>query len=427
MVHGVMADQTARRTANLYQWYATFAEASFWVPVFFLYLAAYFPLDAVLLLEAFYFFGVVIIEVPSGWLSDRLGRRPTMLIGGVLMAVSHALMFSGPWLASGGSVGSGLFYLFAGALLLRAGGMAFRSGTDTALHYDALLACGAESEFADREARAARRRFYGAAIAALVGGLVALIDLRAPYLLSFGAAIGIIIVVWRMQEPSTHAEDRSQANLLRQLGACFSQWRQGLLLLLFVYAAMMIVLNHIPYEYFQPYIETVLGADGKAVAATPAIAGVHVEVTFWIAGWVGARSIRFRDRIGLWGVLLAAMLLQTALIGLMWMWVSIPVMILLLLRSCPRALMTPPLNAAITGAVPTRVRATYLSMQSLAGRLSFSGTLVLLTLAVPLASKAEWPSIQIQIGLAALAAIGCCILIGSVWAIDQLRRRGEQC
>lgn len=421
-----MSDQNARRTADLYQWYATLAEASFWVPVFFLYLAAYLPLDAVLLLEAFYFFGVVIIEVPSGWLSDRLGRRPTMLIGGVLMAISHALMFVGPWLASGGSIDSALFYVFAGALLLRAGGMAFRSGTDTALHYDALLACGAEAEFAAREAKASRRRFYGAAVAALVGGLAALIDLRAPYLLSCGVAVGIIVVVLRMREPSVRATDRSQVNLVRQLGACVGQWRHRILLLLFLYAAMMIVLNHIPYEYFQPYIETVLGVDGKALAATPAIAGIHVAVTFAIAGWVGARSIRVRDRLGLWGVLLVAMLLQTVLIGLMWLWVSIPVMILLLLRSCPRALMTAPLNAAVTGVVPTHLRATYLSLQSLAGRLSFSGVLILLTLMVPMASKAEWSSIQIQIGASALAAMGCCVVIGSVWAVDHLRQRSRE-
>ncbi|MCH2140321.1 MAG: MFS transporter [Phycisphaerales bacterium] len=406
-----------RRTADLYQWYATLAEASFWVPVFFLYLAAYLPLDAVLILEAIYFLGVVVIEVPSGWFSDRLGRRPTMLIGGLLMAASHGLMFCGPWIAEGGSMDSGLFYLFGSALILRAGGMAFRSGTDTALHYDALLASGSESEFAPREARASRRRFYGAAAAALVGGLVALIDLRAPYLLSFCAAIGIVIVVLRMREPTLQGEGRSQANLIRQIGSCIVQWRNGMLLLLFLYAAMMIVLNHIPYEYFQPYIETVLGESGKTMSITPAVAGIHVAVTFWIAGWLSARSIRLRDRFGLWAVLLMATAMQTLLIGLMWMWVSVPVMILLLFRSCPRALMTPPLNAAVTGAVPTRVRATYLSLQSLAGRLSFSGVLVLLTLAVPMSAKADWSTIHVQIGISAVAAIACTIAIGMIWMI----------
>ncbi len=420
-----MPTDANRRTADLYQWYATLAEASFWVPVFFLYLAAYLPLDAVLLLEAAYFFSVVVIEVPSGWFSDRLGRRPTMLIGGFLSALSHGLMCAGPSLAVGGSIESPLFYVFGAALVLRAGGMAFRSGTDTALHYDALLACGLHREFAAREARASRRRFYGAAVAAFVGGGAALIDLRVPYFLSFFAAIGLLAVVFTMREPSAHAESRSRANLLRQVGACAAQWKCGALLLLFLYAAMMIVLNHVPYEYFQPYIETVLGEGGKAVAAVPAVAGVHVAVTFGIAGWVGARSIKLRDRTSLCFVLFLATALQAALIGLMWMWVSVPVMVLLLLRSCPRALMTPPLNAAVTGAVPTHLRATYLSMQSLAGRLSFSGVLVLLTLAVPLSAKADWPAIHVQIGLAATGAAACLGLVGVVWIATLVRSSAQ--
>lgn len=406
-----------RRTADLYQWYATLAEASFWVPVFFLYLASYLPLDSVLLLEAIYFFGVVVIEVPSGWFSDRLGRRPTMLIGGVLMACSHALMFLGPSIASGQSIGSPLFILFAGALVLRSGGMAFRSGTDTALHYDALKACGAEDEFADREARASKRRFYGASMAALIGGAAAVIDLRLPYVLSFFVAIAIIVVVLGMREPNTGSTARSKANLLKQTGACVGQLRRGVLLLLFLYAAMMIILNHIPYEFFQPYIEEVLGASRKNLAMTPLIAGIHVAVTFWIAGQVGARSIRMKNRIGLWGVLLAATVLQAALISLMWFWVSVPVMALLLLRSCPRALMTAPLNATVTGVVPTQLRATYLSLQSLAGRLSFSGVLVLLTMVVPMAAKADWPAIHIQLGVSAIGAAVCVVLVLLILAV----------
>ena len=115
-----------RRTADLYQWYASLAEASFWVPVFFLYFAAYMPLDAVLSLEALYFLSVVTIEVPSGWLSDRLGRKPTMLVGAVLMAVSHLMLFIGPWVMVGDALGSPLFIFFAVGQSLRRYGTASR-------------------------------------------------------------------------------------------------------------------------------------------------------------------------------------------------------------------------------------------------------------------------------------------------------------
>ncbi|MDP7071113.1 MAG: hypothetical protein QF561_07170 [Phycisphaerales bacterium] len=412
-----MVQSVDRRTADLYQWYATLAEASFWVPVFFLYFAAYLPLDAVLLLEAIYFLSVVTIEVPSGWLSDRLGRRPTMLVGAVLMAVSHAMLFLGPWIAVGDSISSPLFVLFAVGQGLRAAGVAFRSGTDTALHHDALAACGRVNEFAEREARAAKRRFLGASAAALIGGGVAVIDLRLPYAFSFLVAVAMIVVIVRMREPDAGDDARSRANMLRQARACVAQWRSPALLLLFVFAAMMLVLNHVPYEYFQPYIEAAIGEDGRAAASTPLVTGLHVAVTFWLASLVGARSIQIRNRIGLWGVLVAAMGLQVLTIGLMSLWLSPLIVVFLLLRSCPRALMTPPLNAAVTGSVPTRLRATYLSLQSFVGRLSFSGTLFLLTLAVPATAAAAWPTIRTQLGLAAVGSLVAFTFIVVVAAV----------
>jgi MFS family permease len=411
-----------RRTADLYQWYATLTEASFWVPVFFLYFASYMPLDAVLSLEALYFLSVVTIEVPSGWLADRIGRRPTLLAGAVLMAVSHLMLFIGPWVMVGDTLGSPLFVFFAVGQGFRAAGHAFRSGTDTALHHDALAACGRVSEFADREARASKRRFLGAAAAALVGGGVAVIDLRLPYACSFIVAIAMIVIVARMREPTAGAEARTRANILSQAGACLAQWKSPALLLLFVFAAMMLVLNHLPYEYFQPYIEASLGQDGLTAASTPLVTGLHVAVTFWIASIIGARSIRIRNRVGLWGVLLIAMGLQVVTIGLMSLWLSPVIVVFLLLRSCPRALMTPPLNAAVTGAVPTRLRATYLSMQSFVGRLCFSGTLFLLTFSVPAAAATTWSTIGTQLRI---AAIGSLLLFGFIAVVTIVRGRRD--
>lgn len=48
---------------------------------------------------------------------------------------------------------------------------------------------------------------------------------------------------------------------------------------------------------------------------------------------------------------------------------------LILLRSCPRALMTALRNAAIAPRIPSEHRATFLSLKCLAGPLAFSGWL----------------------------------------------------
>jgi hypothetical protein len=84
--------------------------------------------------------------------------------------------------------------------------------------------------------------------------------------------------------------------------------------------------------------------------------------------------------------------------------------------------MTPSLNAAVTGAVPTNLRATYLSLQSFVGRLSFSGTLFLLTLAVPAAAATAWPTIRTQLGL---AAIGSLVFFAFIAVVAIIRGRRD--
>ena len=65
---------------RIYPWYVALFNAHFWMPVFFLYFLQHVSMSEVLRLEAIYYLAVVILEVPSGYFSDRFGRRPTLLI-----------------------------------------------------------------------------------------------------------------------------------------------------------------------------------------------------------------------------------------------------------------------------------------------------------------------------------------------------------
>ena len=66
-------------------------ESYFWMPVFFLYFGAHLPVAKVLLLEAVYYIAVVVLEVPSGWASDRFGRKPTLVLSSLALLVSYLL------------------------------------------------------------------------------------------------------------------------------------------------------------------------------------------------------------------------------------------------------------------------------------------------------------------------------------------------
>lgn len=399
----------AERNLMLYPAYAAVFSAHFWLPVFFLYFQSHFTLADVLRLEAIYYFSVVLLEVPSGYFSDVVGRRITLIIAAASTAAAHALFcFSDD------------FALFAVAQALLATGIAFNSGTDTSLHHDTLAGLGRAEEYGAREARVAHWAFRGSGLAALLGGLAATVDLRYAYALSLLGALAALALVFGMVEPI--APDRERGISLRgfaiQVLQALKGLRQPALCWLSGYVVLMVVLNHLPYEFYQPYLKALLGTRGFETAVTPALSGAVTLATMLIAGQVAGRSIWLRDRIGLGPTLLVGTALQAAIITAMAFFIH-PVLVgLILLRSCPRALMTAPRNAAIAPLIQPRHRATYLSLESLAGRLAFAGVLWgLSTLGTTDgAGLGLGPVLQ---GATAIAAVALLVLIATVGLLNK--------
>ena len=149
----------------------------------------------------------------------------------------------------------------------------------------------------------------------------------------------IIAIIFR--EPTTH-EKRSlpAAGFFRQLRACGSYLHQPMLAWIFLFSVLMVVLNHVPYEFYQPYTRLVGGQAELMGENTPVIAGVHMALVMFIASFVAGWSVRLRDRLGLGGALLTATALQTIIIAVMGFVLHPLVLVLVLLRSVPRALMT---------------------------------------------------------------------------------------
>lgn len=403
-----MTLQTAglERNVRLYPWYAASFNAFFWMPVFFLYFSERFPLESVLRLEAIYYAAVVLVEVPSGYFSDAIGRRPTLLISASAIVAACALFF----------FGSG-FLLFACAQVCLAVGIAFNSGTDTSFHYDSLAALGKEKEYGEREARAARNAFIAGAAAALLGGGAAVLQLRFAYGLSLVAGLITLGIVAACIEPTVRERAaRPGLGVVSQLRACAGFLGRPVLRWLFGFAVLMTVLNHVPYEFYQPYLGLLAGDLKMRGEGTPLAAGLHMAAAMLLGSWFAAKSIRLRDRIGVGPVLLAAALIQTVVIAVMGFVLHAVVVALILLRTAPRALMAAPLNAAVTPQVPQAQRATYLSMQSLAGRLSFSVVLVALSYAAGPGAAADWPVISLMLRFSTGIAV-----VGLFWLAVTMR------
>jgi MFS family permease len=106
---------------RLYPWFRAASSGHAWITVFFLYMSQSLPLEQVIELSAVYYLSVFVLEVPSGYFSDRIGRRSTLLIAAGALIGSYSCFI----------VGAGFWWFAAGQFLLAAG-IAMQSGTDTA-------------------------------------------------------------------------------------------------------------------------------------------------------------------------------------------------------------------------------------------------------------------------------------------------------
>ncbi len=125
----------------------------------------------IMVLQAVYSIAIVLLEIPSGYLADVIGRRKTLIIGAALGAVGFTTY--------------SLSYGFAGFLLgetILGFGQSCISGADSAMLYDSLLEKGEEKKYTRFEGRITALGNIAEAIAGILGGLLAGITLRVPYI-----------------------------------------------------------------------------------------------------------------------------------------------------------------------------------------------------------------------------------------------------
>ncbi len=347
------------RNVGLYPYYQISRHTLFWVPIFFLYFSSRLAIDEVLALEGIYYLSVVLLEVPSGYFSDRFGRRVALMLGNAAGVAAFALFVIGR-----------SFWPLAAAQVLLAVWMSFNSGSDTSLLYDSLSSLGRGAEVGDVESASQSRAYFAYAVSALLGGAAAGLDLRIPYALSGIGALAGLWIAWRFEEPPGERAGTPAA----QLRAVWCHTKAPLLRWLFVFVVAMTVFAHVPYMLFQPYLELVFG-DARTYQRTPLIAGALVTATMLVSSAVSARAMQVARRFGTLPTLFGALLVQGGVILAMGLILHPAMVLLLSLRSAAPAITTPPMNAAIHARIDSRLRATYFSVQSLAGRLAFSLTL----------------------------------------------------
>lgn len=310
-------------------------------------------LGDIFLLEGLYALTATILEIPSGYLSDRWGRKRTLVIGaftGFLSIVTYSL-----------STG---FFGFLLAEILIAVMTSFYSGTIEALTYDTLLEMRETDRFRRITGHQSATRFLCEAAASIIGGLLALHFLRLPViavLFPYGIAC---LVALTLEEPSRHKlqEQKHLSTLWRITKNSLGRNRalRGIMLI----HSLLSMLAMSVFWFTQPYQSIIglplwlFGAAHAAVVATGALAASSIHR---FEKWMD-------DRFLLIGIAFIVILSMIALGSITALWG-----LLFLFGTRAAWGLLSPLTADLVNRMTTSdIRATVLSIRSFGFRLLFA-------------------------------------------------------
>ena len=394
--------QQMARNVALYPWFRFAQSLLFWQAIWFLYFQQALTPAAAIALYAVYDISVTLLEVPLGVLSDRIGRKKTLVASALAAAAGSAMLAVGD-----------TFAVFALGQAFIGASAAFASGTDSATLYESLAALGREEEVEAQEARAQRFSLGGFALSALIGGMVALGSFGATFWLSALAALGALLLALRLAEPPKALAVEQH---LAQLPALKEALRRPVLQWIFALSVVMYGFSHLPFVFGQPFIDTALRQVGLG-GEVPLVSGGVTAVMMGLSVVASFFAVWLRGRIGLVRILLLAFGMQIGLIAVLTLtqsWLAIAV---LFLRIVPDALSHPFKMGRIQPLLRNEVRATYVSLQGLAGKLVFSVSLLMAAGAASDVAALPYADIRMILGW----YVGAGILVWTALALTAKR------
>lgn len=229
-----------------------------------------------------------LFEVPTGVLSDIVGRRKTTIFGA--LASTFALVFY--------AIGEFFTVLAIGAVL---DGLAqsFFSGNNDALLHDSLKENAREDEYAEWSGKTRSMFQLALGASAFFGGFIADWSLSYVMWVSVVPQLVSIIVAFLFLEPTIHT-DNEESNIFSHLGEAVQRFRENYRLrFLSISSALSYGIGETSHQFVPAFYATLwpIWAVGLARTLTHA-AGT---VSFWFAGSVvrkfGAFKVLIADHI----------------------------------------------------------------------------------------------------------------------------------
>lgn len=312
-------------------------------------------LAQILLLQSIFAVAMVVMEYPSGYISDRLGYRTALTLAAVL-----------------GVAGWGVYTVAASfrdvliAETLLGISTSFISGTDSALLYESLKGTADEPAYGRFEGRSTFFGQTGEAAGALFAGVLYARYPLLPFLLQVAVWLLALLLTRGMSEPprERHPQVNHLSEALASARYVFIDNRRLRVTVLLSIALGLA--SFYPVWLIQPYMRQ---AGVPLASFGPIWAGANLTVALCAVG-----SHRLRERFGDRGMILVLLLLVWG--GFLGLGLAVGVwgFLYYYLLTAMRGLRGPFLLHVAQAEIPSANRAGMLSLQSLCFRLLFAVT-----------------------------------------------------
>jgi MFS family permease len=184
----------------------------FWYAPWLLFMLNYVSFGQVAVIGAFGLATRIVAEVPSGAVSDLLGKKRALFLAFLCTSIGEALFIIQP-----------SFEMFAISFVITNLGYSFYSGTIDAFFYDTLLGGKQEGEYPRLLSRQQAFTNGAIALASVLGGLAYHFWLILPWLLTVAAKLVGLVVTLQLDEPKVDTDTFSWSTFVFQTRRGFAQ------------------------------------------------------------------------------------------------------------------------------------------------------------------------------------------------------------
>ncbi|MCO4793482.1 MAG: MFS transporter [Bacteriovoracaceae bacterium] len=308
-------------------------------------------------IQSILFISSMLFELPTGFVADKYSKKLSIILGVIVCAIVPILLFY-----------SRSFYTFAAIFVFLGMGYSLTSGADTAMLYNRLETEGETwiGQFKKILGRSRSFRYTGLAFAVSMGGVLQSFGWEYVFFSVSGASIiAIIFISFFTELEDTHpSETENKKTPLKELFH-FIKTKEGSSLYYLILGVSFIQAAATPLFIYSQIMFKEYELSNKVIGIIIA-SGLLISSFTYSQAWK-IKVENFRNFL-----LLLSAIICAVMISFMFELKIAFVITLYLLAQCIPAILAVHFSDLLNSKIPTKIRATCLSLESLTGALVLS-------------------------------------------------------